>query len=134
MAKKLYPGWFRLRNTAGSVRKEKRGVLTRSRGARYRWGTSPRPVSLGWSVAKYIALTLAGVAMFFSLSDCAYQQRGYKAFGGEVLALFLPVLYYTASTTIRDAVRSLAPKHKGEDKEEGRGSGSREGLRNDRGI
>ncbi len=92
-------------------------MLTRSRRARRRRGTSPRPAPLGWTIAKYVLLTVVGVALFFMLSDYAYQERGYKALGGEVFALLLPVLYYTTVTTIRDAVRSLAPEREG--KEEG---------------
>jgi len=70
---------------------------------------------MGWTIAKYALLTVAGAALFFMLSDYAYQERGYKAFGGEVFALFLPALYYMATKTVRDAVRSFAPEGEGEE-------------------
>lgn len=44
----------------------------------------------GWTVAKYAALTVAGVLLFRAGAAYALTERGYKAIGGEVFALFLP--------------------------------------------
>ncbi len=44
-------------------------MLTRSRRARRRRGTSPRPAPLGLTIAKYVLLTVAGVALFLMLSS-----------------------------------------------------------------
>jgi len=107
----------RHRSAASSLRREGNGVRTRSRRTRRRRGTSPRHAPLGWTIAKYALLTVAGVALFFILSDYAYQERGYKALGGEVFALLLPVLYYTATKTVQDAVRSFEPEREGKEAE-----------------
>ena len=48
----------------------------------------------GWTVAKYAALTVAGVLLFRAGAAYALTERGYKAIGGEVFALLLPVFYY----------------------------------------
>ena len=56
------------------------------------------------TVLKYIALTLAGIILFCIGSACAYMERGYQAFGGEVFALFTPLFYWLISQTVRDAL------------------------------
>jgi hypothetical protein len=61
----------------------------------------------GWTVAKYAALTVAGVLLFRAGAAYALTERGYKAIGGEVFALFLPVFYYTISETVRDYIKEI---------------------------
>ena len=61
----------------------------------------------GWTVAKYAALTVAGVLLFRTGAAYALTERGYKAIGGEVFALFLPVFYYTISATVRDYIKEI---------------------------
>lgn len=61
----------------------------------------------GWTVAKYAALTVAGVLLFRAGAAYALTERGYKAIGGEVFALFLPVFYYTISATVRDYIKEI---------------------------
>lgn len=56
------------------------------------------------TVAKYAALTLAGVLLFRAGQAQAFIERGYEALGGEVFALFLPVLYWMVSRVIRDTL------------------------------
>lgn len=60
-----------------------------------------------WTVAWYALLTLAGVLLFKAGAAYALRERGYYAVGGEALALFLPVFYYAAATTVRDIVRDV---------------------------
>ena len=54
------------------------------------------------AVAKYAALTLAGFLLFRAGQARALAERGYEALGGEVFALFLPVLYWMMSRVLRD--------------------------------
>lgn len=61
----------------------------------------------GWTVAKYAALTVAGVLLFRAGAAYALTERGYKAIGGEVFALFLPVFYYTISAMVRDYITEI---------------------------
>ena len=61
----------------------------------------------GWTVAKYAALTVAGVLLFRAGAAYALTERGYKAIGGEAFALFLPVFYYTISATVRDYIKEI---------------------------
>lgn len=58
----------------------------------------------GWAVVKYAALTVAGVILFRAGAAYALAERGYKAIGGEVFALLLPLLYYVISEIVRDWV------------------------------
>jgi hypothetical protein len=52
--------------------------------------------------AKYAALTLVGVLLFRAGQARALAERGYEALGGEVVALFLPVLYWMVVRVARD--------------------------------
>ncbi len=54
------------------------------------------------TITKYALLALAGLVAFALLSCHFYGVRGYKAVGGEVFALLLPVLYYVLRKTVRD--------------------------------
>ncbi|WP_217960205.1 hypothetical protein [Acutalibacter muris] len=54
------------------------------------------------TVAKYAALTIAGVLLFRAGQAHALVQRGYEALGGEVFALFLPGFYWMVSRVVRD--------------------------------
>lgn len=56
---------------------------------------------------KYMILILIGVWLYWLGAAYGYRQRGYSALGGEVFALFLPVLYWIVSGTIREIVKSL---------------------------
>lgn len=56
------------------------------------------------AVAKYAALTLVGVLLFRAGQAHALAERGYEALGGEVFALFLPVLYWMMSRVLRDTL------------------------------
>lgn len=60
-----------------------------------------------WTVAKYAALTVAGILLFRAGAAYAFRCRGYAAVGGEIFALFLPVIYYAVSTTVRDVIEDL---------------------------
>ena len=59
----------------------------------------------GWTVAWYALLTVAGVLLYKVGAVYALRERGYHAVGGEVLALLLPVFWYTMAATVRDIVR-----------------------------
>lgn len=54
------------------------------------------------AAAKYAALTAAGFLLFRAGQAWAFAERGYKALGGEVFALFLPGFYWMVSRTVRD--------------------------------
>lgn len=54
------------------------------------------------AVAKYVALTLAGVLLFRAGQARALAERGYEALGGEVFALFLPGFYWMVARIVRD--------------------------------
>lgn len=60
-----------------------------------------------WTVAKYAALTVAGILLFRAGAAYAFGCRGYAAVGGEIFALFLPAIYYAVSTTVRDVIEDL---------------------------
>lgn len=64
----------------------------------------------GRTVAWYTFLTLAGVLLYKLGAVCAMRVRGYHAVGGEVLALFLPVLYYCVEATVRDIIEDWREK------------------------
>ena len=55
-----------------------------------------------WTVAKYAALTLAGIILFRAGAAYGLKERGYSAVGGEAFALLLPVFWYAAEKTLRD--------------------------------
>lgn len=57
-----------------------------------------------WTIAKYAVLTLAGIILFRAGAAYGLQERGYSAVGGEVFALLLPVIWYTAERTARDYI------------------------------
>lgn len=52
--------------------------------------------------AKYAALTLVGILLFRAGQARALAERGYEALGGEVFALFLPVLCWMVVRVARD--------------------------------
>ncbi len=56
---------------------------------------------------KYITLTVAGIALFLVGALCGYRERGYWGLGGEVFALFLPLIYYLAARVFGDCLRDL---------------------------
>ena len=60
-----------------------------------------------WTVAKYAALTVAGILLFRAGAAYAFWCRGYAAVGGEIFALFLLAIYYAVSTTVRDVIEDL---------------------------
>lgn len=59
------------------------------------------------TVAKYAALTLAGIILFRAGAAYALTERGYSAVGGEAVALLLPVLWYLISQTVRDFTKDV---------------------------
>ena len=83
---------------AGQARPRRRVRKSRQRKARRAF----------WlNVAKYAALTVAGILLFRAGAAYALAERGYKAIGGEVFALFLPVFYYCLSRTVRDLITDI---------------------------
>lgn len=69
-----------------------------------------RPVVDVRPLLKYAALTLLGFIMFKIGAAQARIDRGYSAIGGEGLFLFLPVIYYLISKTVRDWLDDLKKK------------------------
>lgn len=68
--------------------------------------TTKRKKRTSRAALKYAGLTLAGIALYIAAHDYATAQRGYIAYGGEVLLLALPVLYYAISQTFKDYLKS----------------------------
>lgn len=62
------------------------------------------------AVAKYAALTLVGFLLFRAGQAHALVERGYEALGGEVFALFLPVLYWMVARVVRDSLDARGGK------------------------
>lgn len=62
------------------------------------------------AVAKYAALTLVGFLLFRAGQARALAERGYEALGGEVFALFLPVLYWMVERVVRDTLGARGGK------------------------
>ena len=52
---------------------------------------------------KYVTLAIAGFVLFRIAAAAAYESRGYRAVGGEVLLLLLPVIWYLLENVLRDA-------------------------------
>ena len=52
----------------------------------------------------YIILTICGVASFWIGSEMAFASRGYRAYGGEILFLLLPLLVYFIVRNVRDFI------------------------------
>ena len=68
------------------------------------------------TVAKYAALTLAGIVLFRAGAAYALTERGYSAVGGEAFALFLPVFYALLSGVgrgyVKDTKNGYLPDYK----------------------
>ena len=54
---------------------------------------------------KYVTLAIAGFVLFRIAAAAAYESRGYRAVGGEVLLLLLPVIWYGMENVVRDTIR-----------------------------
>ncbi len=70
------------------------------------------------TVAKYAALTVAGIILFRAGAAYGLQERGYRALGGEVFALLPPVLYPLISPVVRDIIADAKNGFKPNFKEE----------------
>ena len=79
------------RHRAGQARRKRQGVYLRER------------VRLA-VIAKYAALTLAGIMLFRAGQARGLIDRGYAAVGGEEFALFLPAYYFIISKLARDVI------------------------------
>lgn len=95
-------------------------VKTARRGAgqaRTRRRTSRRIKINPAKIALYATLTVAGILLFQAGAAVAYAERGYRAVGGEVFALFLPAFYYTFSHVIGDIAADMKKHQGGKDHE-----------------
>lgn len=63
---------------------------------------NPEQIAMG--VAKWTAITVCGILLFKWGQAAAYAQRGYKAIGGEVFLLFLPLFWRLIETAIKDGI------------------------------
>lgn len=96
-------------------------VKTARRGAgqaRTRRRTSRRIKINPAKIALYASLTVAGILLFQAGAAVAYAERGYRAVGGEVFALFLPVFYYIISHTVGDIAADMKKIKEENDHEE----------------
>lgn len=62
------------------------------------------------NAVKYAILTGIGFLLFRTGQAHALIERGYEALGGEIFALFLPVLYWIVSRTVRDILSTRREK------------------------
>ena len=73
------------------------------------------------TIAKYAALTLAGIILFRAGAAYGLKERGYSAAGGEAFALFLPAFYALLSGVgrgyVKDTKNGYLPDYK-EDNEQ----------------
>lgn len=69
------------------------------------------------AIVKYVVLTVCGIILFHAGSVLAYAERGYKALGGEMFLLLLPLFYYLVSTMYHD-VKKMIKEIKEENKNE----------------
>lgn len=60
-----------------------------------------RAARLILTVAKYAALTLAGIILFRAGAAYGLKERGYSTVGGEAFALLLPVIYPLIAAVVR---------------------------------
>lgn len=67
-----------------------------------------------WTIAKYAALTVAGIVLFRAGAAYGLKERGYSAVGGEVFALLLPVFWYAAEKLVRDFIEDAKNGYKPE--------------------
>lgn len=56
----------------------------------------------GRAILKYAILTACGIALYCIASAFAFAERGYRAVGGEIFLLFLPLWYWLISQTVGD--------------------------------
>ncbi len=59
------------------------------------------------TIVKYAILTAVGILIYLVAADYANEWRGYKAYGGEVFLLLLPVFYYLASQAYHEAAMEI---------------------------
>ncbi|WP_217958136.1 hypothetical protein [Acutalibacter muris] len=83
-----------------TIERRKAGQARRKRQQAFPWYERAEV----WTVAKYAALTLAGIVLFRAGQTRALIERGYAAVGGEAFALFLPAFYYLISRAVRDMI------------------------------
>lgn len=96
-------------------------VKTARRGAgqaQPRRRTSHRAKVSRATIALYATLTVAGILLFRAGAAVAYAERGYMAVGGEGFALFLPLLYFIISATVRGVTEDMKNGFKPNFKEE----------------
>lgn len=61
----------------------------------------------GGTIAKYVVLSVCGLALFRVASAFAFAERGYTAIGGEAVFILLPLFYYLFSALARDMRREI---------------------------
>lgn len=59
------------------------------------------------TIVKYVVLFVCGIVLFHVGSVLGYADRGYKALGGEIFFLFLPLFYYSLSAMYRDVKKII---------------------------
>lgn len=72
-----------------------------------------RSLAVAASVAKYVLLSIAGIALFERARVFAFAERGYEAIGGEVFLLALPLVWFGIESMIRDMVKIVRELRKG---------------------
>ena len=56
---------------------------------------------------KYVVITVLGIVLYVHTAEAAEIERGYKAYGGEVILLMLPLWWLLIEGTIKDAKAEL---------------------------
>ena len=59
------------------------------------------------SIITAVIVTIATIMAFILAHNAATVERGYKAIGGEVFALLLPFLFFTAKKNAKETKKAL---------------------------
>lgn len=65
-------------------------------------------------VVEFVIIMTVSLVLFNLASIEAYNERGYKAYGGEYFLLLLPVFYYLTKATVKDFKKAVQESRKEE--------------------
>ena len=58
-------------------------------------------------IGKWISITMLGIAIYELMAEAAYIERGYRAFGGEILFIPLPLWWLIAESTLKETKATI---------------------------
>lgn len=59
------------------------------------------------SFIKWLLITLAGIALYYLAAGAAFAERGYKAYGGELVFLLLPLWWKLGEVMTADIKQTI---------------------------